>query len=104
LESLGRGSMGYGVVEWTVADALELPVLDVRRTTAAKRVRLSETLAAFARRPIEHVRLERDRDDRSALDHAALSLAPRAAPLAHALWSALLGSVSLRDRYLLPSV
>ena len=31
LESLGRGSMGYGAIEWTVHDAMDLPVLDVRR-------------------------------------------------------------------------
>lgn len=104
LEALGRGSMGYGAVEWTVHDALELPVLDVRRTTAANRARLSGALDALARRPVEHVRLERDRPDRGALDAAALDLAPRAAPLAPVLWEALLASVALRDRYLLPSV
>ena len=104
LESLGRGSMGYGVVEHTVRDALELPVLDVRRTTAAQRARLAGTLSAIARRPIEHVRVERDRADREALDAAALSLAARTAAYAEALWDALLVSVALRDRYLLPSV
>jgi hypothetical protein len=104
LESLGRGSMGYGVVEWTVHDALELPVLDPRRADARLRARLAAALAGFARRPIEHVRLERDRADRAELDAAALSLAPRAAGLAPELWAALLASVTLRDRYLLPSV
>lgn len=104
LESLGRGSMGYGAVEWTVHDALELPVLDVRRTTAGRRAHLADALTAFARRPVEHVRLERERADRSELDAAALAIAPRAARLAPALWDALLASVALRDRYLLPSV
>ena len=103
LESLGRGSMGYGAVEWTVHDALELPVLDVRRADRRTIARLHAALAGFARRPIEHVRLERDRADRSELDAAAMGLAPGAA-LAHEMWTALLASVALRDRYLLPAV
>jgi len=103
LESLGRGSMGYGVVEWTVADALELPVLDVRRADTTTLRRLGSGLEAFARRPVEHVRLERDRPDRTELDSVAMGLA-RGGELADELWSALLASVALRDRYLLPSV
>ena len=103
LESLGRGSMGYGAVEWTVADALELPVLDVRRADARTLAALATALAAFARRPVEHVRLERDHADRAALDRIAMALAP-GADLAPDLWTALLASVALRDRYLLPSV
>ncbi len=103
LEALGRGSMGFGAVEWTVNDALELPVLDVRRANAATVARLRAALAGFARRPIEHVRLERDRADRTALDTVAMSLAP-GAELLPELWDALLGSVMLRDRYLLPTV
>lgn len=101
LESLGRGSMGYGVVEWTVHDAMELPVLDVRRATDARRADLASALAVMSRRPVEHVRLERGRPDRAALDGAALSLAPCDPAV---LWHALLASVALRDRYLLPSV
>lgn len=103
LEALGRGSMGFGAVEWTVADALELPVLDVRRASARITARLASSLAAFARRPVEHVRLERDHEDRAVLDRVAMSLAP-GHELLPALWEALVGSVTLRDRYLLPSV
>ena len=103
LESLGRGSMGYGVVEWTVADALELPVLDVRRADTRTLAYLSRALAAFARRPVEHVRLERDHADRLALDRIAMAVAP-GADLAPDLWAALIASVALRDRYLLPPV
>lgn len=103
LESLGRGSMGYGVVEWTVADAQELPVLDVRRADAGTLARLAAVLGAFARRPVEHVRIERDRADRAALDRIAMALA-RGSELAAELWAALLASVALRDRYLLPAV
>jgi adenine-specific DNA-methyltransferase len=103
LESLGRGSMGYGAVEWTVADACELPVLDVRIADRAKRTSLAASLEAFARRPIEHVRLERSRPDRTALDENVMSLAP-GSELAAEMWRALLASVALRDRYLLPAV
>jgi hypothetical protein len=105
LESLGRASMGYGVVEWTVHDALALPVLDVRRARAPDVARLTAALAGFGRRPIAHVRLERDRADRAALDRAALALlGPAAGELAAPMWNALLASVALRDRYLLPAV
>lgn len=103
LESLGRGSMGYGAVEWTVRDALELPVLDVRRAGPARTAELHAALAAFARRPIAHVARERDAPDRRALDRLVMSLAD-GEDLAPAMWEALLASVALRDRYLLPSV
>jgi hypothetical protein len=103
LESLGRGSMGFGAVEHTVADATALPVLDVRRADDAHRARLVAALAGFARRPIDHVARERTCADRAALDAAALALAP-GAELLPAMWDALLASVSLRDRYLLPAV
>lgn len=103
LESLGRGSMGYGVVEWTVRDALELPVLDVRRASPAGATRLRATLAALARRPSAHIRDEAHLVDRAALDASALALAPGAEHAA-GMWSALLASVALRDRYLLPAV
>ena len=103
IESLGRASMGYGAVEWTVHDALELPVLDVRRLDERTCAQLRQLVAAFGRRPIEHVRLERDRADRAALDRAVLDLAAGTA-LTDDMWTALLASVALRDRYLLPAV
>ena len=106
LESLGRGSMGYGAIEWTVADARHLPVLDVRRADSRACARLCAALAGFGARPIEHVRRERTRDDRAALDAAAFALVGEHAAAAHApaMWDALLASVALRDRYLLPAV
>ena len=103
LESLGRRSLGYGAVEWTVHDALELPVLDVRRASVSAIAELSAALAALARRPIGHVRLEREDRDRRRLDRAALALAP-GGDLADALWDGLCASVAQRDRYLLPVV
>lgn len=103
LESLGRASMGYGVVEHTVADALALPVLDVRRASARQRTALRAALGAMARRPVEHVRLEHARADRERLDRAAMALAP-GGEMRVEMWRALLASVALRDRYLLPAV
>ena len=103
LESLGRASLGYGAVEWTVRDAHELPVIDVRRLDEPARAALRQALAAFGTRPIEHVRHERERPDRAALDHAVLALAG-ASELHDEMWTALLESVALRDRYLLPPV
>lgn len=103
LESLGRASLGFGAVEWTVRDAHELPVLDVRRLDDATAVRMCAALAALGTRPIEHVRCERDRADRAALDRAILDSIGRAAMLDE-MWDALVTSVALRDRYLLPPV
>jgi len=103
LESLGRGSMGYGAVEWTVHDALELPVLDVRRADARAIAELHAALAAIARRPVAHVRLERDDGARARLDRVVLALAP-GGELIDAMWDGLCASVAQRDRYLLPAV
>ena len=103
LESLGRGSMGYGAVEWTVHDALELPVLDVRRADARAIAELHAALAAIARRPVAHVRLERDDESRRRLDRAVLALAP-GGEMIEAMWDGLCASVAQRDRYLLPAV
>jgi hypothetical protein len=79
-------------------------VLDPRRATAADRARLAAALAALAPRPVEHVRRERGRADRAALDDAALALCPGGAALAAPMWDALLAAVALRDRWRLPSV
>jgi adenine-specific DNA-methyltransferase len=104
LESLGRASMGHGALEWTVADAARLPVLDVRRATADQRDALAGALAAFGAREIEHVALEQVRADRAALDAAAAALAPGLEALLPEAWGALLSSVRLRDRWLLPAI
>lgn len=104
LESLGRASMGHGAVEHTARDLAALPVLDVRRATPAQCAALAAALEAIAPREIDHVARERDRADRATLDAAALALVPAAAPLLPALWDALLASVRLRDRWLLPAL
>ena len=101
LESLGRASMGHGAVEWTVADALRLPVLDVRRADVAA---LRAGLAAMAARAIRHVTVERTLADRRALDRAAASFVPGLADLLDDAHDGLCGSVALRDRWKLPIV
>jgi adenine-specific DNA-methyltransferase len=105
LEALGRASMGHGAVEHTARDLAALPVLDVRNADESTRARLAAALAAIAPREIRHVADERGRADRDEIDAAALSLAPpAAAALGPSLWDALLASVRLRDRWLLPAV
>jgi SAM-dependent methyltransferase len=104
LEALGRQSMGHGAVEHTARDLAALPVLDVRIADAPRRTALAAALAALAPRQIAHVADERGRPDRAALDAAALALAPAATALLPALWDALLASVRLRDRWLLPAL
>jgi predicted RNA methylase len=104
LEALGRASMGHGALEWTVADAQQLPVLDVRRATPAQAAALVAALAAMMEREIEHVALERARADRRALDLAAAGLAPGLEEQLDAVWTELLAAVRLRDRWLLPAL
>jgi SAM-dependent methyltransferase len=103
LESAGRRSMGYGAIEWTVHDAMELPVLDVRRASKTATVEMFAALEAIARRPVGHVRLEREEAGRARLDRAVMTLAP-GGELAEVMWDGLCASVAQRDRYLLPAV
>src|SRR6185312_16767699 len=104
IESLGRASMGHGALEHTVADAMRLPVLDVRKADRAAIARLGAALEAIAPRPVEHVLRERSREDRAALDRAVAAIAPGLADFVAPAWDALCASVKLRDRWLLPSV
>ncbi len=64
IESLGRASMGEGALEWTVADARGLPVLDPRR------VNVGDALVPLLHRPIGSIASECERPDRRALDDA----------------------------------
>lgn len=72
LESLGRASMGEGALEWTVADAAKLPVVDVRGLDAAAASRVADAFTQLSRRPIGDVTAERAEPDRRALDTALL--------------------------------
>jgi hypothetical protein len=83
-------------------------VLDVRRASPALAAALATTLATLAPRAIGTLVEESAAADRAALDTACLSLAAlppaTSAALLPSLWSALLASVKLRDRWLLPAV
>ncbi len=79
LESLGRASLGEGALEWTVADAGRLPVLDPRLVSADAR----PALAALSRRPIGTVHDERTRADRARLDRAVAGPLASLLPAAH---------------------
>lgn len=70
IEALGRASMGEGALEWTVADARQLPVLDPRRFDGAQVAAIERAFAAIARRPIGPAGAEVDRADRQKLDRA----------------------------------
>jgi hypothetical protein len=76
LESLGRASMGEGALEWSVADARRLPVVDPRRLAG----RDGPVRAAFRRlaaRAVGTAAEEAARPDRRALDEAiAAAVAP----------------------------
>lgn len=103
LEALGRASMGHGAIEWTVADAAHLPVLDVRRADAAQRAAIGAALGALMARPVEHVEREAGMPDRAALDAALAALVPGLAARLPAVWAALCASVAQRDRWKLPA-
>ena len=92
LESLGRSSLGEGALEWTVADADELPVLDPRR--ADTRAALT-ALRALAVRPIRTVDGEVDMPDRARLDRA---VSPALAPLLPEIHRALVDSCARRQK------
>ena len=79
LESLGRASLGEGALEWTVADAARLPVLDPRTIEPDAR----RHLAALSQRPIATVHDERTRPDRAHLDQALSGPLADLLPAAH---------------------
>jgi hypothetical protein len=97
LESLGRASLGEGALEWTVADAQRLPLLDPRKLSAPARSALLAGLAACCERTTGTVSEEATRQDRAALDRAAASVAPGLADLLPATHQALIGSVVRRN-------
>jgi adenine-specific DNA-methyltransferase len=89
LESLGRGSMGEGALEWTVSGARTLPVLDPRALEPSQGSWVRACFRALARRPIGDATRERACPDRLALDRAIAApwpeLAERAAELGASL-------------------
>lgn len=96
IESLGRASMGEGALEWTVADAASLPVLDPRRLAPAQAARARKALADMAGRAIGDLAGERAARDRARLDRAVSAAAPALAGMLDAVWDALIASVARR--------
>jgi N-6 DNA Methylase len=96
IESLGRASMGEGALEWTVADAASLPVLDPRRLAPGQAALARQALSDMARRPIGDLAGERAARDRVRLDRAVSAAAPALAGMLDAVWDALIASVGHR--------
>jgi hypothetical protein len=96
IESLGRASMGEGALEWTVADAASLPVLDPRRLAAGQAALARQALSDMARRPLGDLAGERAARDRARLDRAVSAAAPALTGLLDAVWDALIASVAHR--------
>jgi hypothetical protein len=96
LESLGRASLGEGALEWTVADAAALPVVDPAALSPAAAAAARRALRALAARPIEEVARERAAPDRAALDAALAAAAPPLAALLPAAHDALCATVAVR--------
>jgi SAM-dependent methyltransferase len=104
LESLGRASMGEGALEWSVADARRLPILDPRKLVG----RDATARAAFRRlafRVIGVAAEEATRPDRRALDEALLDGTPMAGAARElADWhAAAVGERLARSRSRMPS-
>jgi hypothetical protein len=97
LESLGRASMGEGALEWTVAGAESLPVLDPRRLDPDQAARARQVLARMAHRPIGDVTGECAAPDRRRLDTAVAAAAPGLAEMLDAVWQGLVASVEHRN-------
>ncbi|MCG8422998.1 MAG: SAM-dependent methyltransferase [Proteobacteria bacterium] len=106
LESLGRASMGEGALEWTVADAASLPVLDPRAFDSQCQRAIRAALADLAGRSIGPIAEERHRLDRRRLDRAVAEIQPGLADLLDHAWPALIDAVETRttrrDRIMKP--
>jgi adenine-specific DNA-methyltransferase len=96
IESLGRASMGDGALEWTVADAAYLPVLDPRRLEPGQAAAARQALLDMAARPLGEVTGERAAPDRRRLDRAVAAAAPGLAGMLETVWDALIASVAHR--------
>ncbi|WP_428267487.1 Eco57I restriction-modification methylase domain-containing protein [Haliangium sp.] len=96
IESLGRASMGEGALEWTVADALRLPVLDPRRLDRARASAARRTLVGMAGRSVGDLEGERAAPDRARLDAAVAAACPDLRSRLNEVWAALIDSVTRR--------
>ena len=97
LESLGRASLGEGALEWTVADAASLPVLDPRQYDARAQRQVCAALDRLARRSIGPVAAEHTMPDRADLDRALATIRPGLSEILELAWPALIHSVERRN-------
>jgi hypothetical protein len=102
LEALGRASLGEGALEWTVADAKHLPVIDPRTWSPAQKRHARSAYLELLRRPIGPVFAEAERKDRYTLD-AALA-GRQVASMLPAIHGALCDSVARRGRRALATI
>ena len=98
IEALGRSSMGQGALEWTVADAHELPVIDYRRFDAGGRRQLVGALVSMSTRSIGTAAAEVGKTDRLALDHAAAGADPTLRQLVATVAEAVAEAAEMRLR------
>ncbi|MBI4508204.1 MAG: N-6 DNA methylase [Deltaproteobacteria bacterium] len=98
LEALGRASMGDGALEWSVGDARNLPVLDVRRLEldldAAGVAR--DAFRRLSTRAVGRISVDVHSPERQALDGALLSGMPHLRALLAGARDALVGAVATR--------
>lgn len=74
MESLGRSSLGDGVLQFSKADMAEFPILDPRTLSGDKKKNLCEAFSAMASRSVLPVFEEVLQPDRRQLDEIVLSL------------------------------
>jgi hypothetical protein len=98
IECMGRASMGEGALEWTVADAQRLPILDPRCLSAPAAGALSAAFSAMEHRPVGAISDEHSAADRRLLDRALAKIRPGLAELLDAIWPALVHAVTLRNQ------
>lgn len=96
IESLGRSSMGEGALEWTVADARKMPILDPRKV--ACKTSVLQAFSAIQGRDIGSIDDESARDDRAVLDGHVLAVSPGLRAMRHELSDALVATCIARQR------
>ena len=97
LESLGRASLGEGALEWTVGDAIHLPILDPRLLSPSQKQQVSLIFKDMAHRPIGNVTYEAKQLDRRALDLALVEHLPSDCPSLDVVHQALITAVRRRQ-------
>ncbi len=96
LESLGRASMGQGVLEWSTADVRKLPVLDLTKIDDRDRVLVAFRLLRQCTQ--DAVGENWDSDRRRELDSALLADWPELRPMREAIVKSLIETCQARNR------